>query len=62
MMNPEALLLDEITSALDPENDERSVEYFGKSRKEGVCMLCVTHEMSFAKKLPVEFSSWKAVS
>ena len=49
MMNPKALLLDEITSALDPEMTSEVLNILEKLAEEGVCMLCVTHEMNFAK-------------
>ena len=51
MMSPEALLLDEITSALDPEMTREVLNILVNLAKEGVCMLCVTHEMSFAKEV-----------
>lgn len=49
MMNPKALLLDEITSALDPEMTREVLNILEELAADGVCMLCVTHEMSFAK-------------
>lgn len=49
MMNPKALLLDEITSALDPEMTSEVLKILESLAAEGVCMLCVTHEMQFAK-------------
>ena len=49
MMNPKALLLDEITSALDPEMTREVQNVLESLAADGVCMLCVTHEMSFAK-------------
>ena len=49
MMNPKALLLDEITSALDPEMTREVQNVLESLASDGVCMLCVTHEMSFAK-------------
>ena len=49
MMNPKALLLDEITSALDPEMTREVLNILESLAEEGVCMLCVTHEMTFAK-------------
>lgn len=51
MMNPKALLLDEITSALDPEMTSEVLNILEKLAEEGVCMLCVTHEMNFAKNV-----------
>ncbi len=49
MMNPKALLLDEITSALDPEMTSEVLHILENLAAEGVCMLAVTHEMSFAR-------------
>lgn len=49
MMNPKALLLDEVTSALDPEMTKEVLNILEQLAMEGVCMLCVTHEISFAK-------------
>ena len=49
MMNPKALLLDEITSALDLEMTREVLNILESLAEEGVCMLCVTHEMTFAK-------------
>jgi len=50
-MQPEVMLFDEVTSALDP---ERSREVLGVIREladEGMTMLVVTHEMEFAKEV-----------
>jgi len=49
MMNPKALLLDEITSALDPEMTSEVLAILENLASEGVCMLAVTHEMAFAQ-------------
>lgn len=49
MMNPKALLLDEITSALDPEMTSEVLNILEKLASDGVCMLAVTHEMAFAQ-------------
>jgi len=49
ILNPKALLLDEITSALDPEMSREVLFILENLAKEGVCMLVVTHEMSFAR-------------
>lgn len=49
MMNPKALLLDEVTSALDPEMTREVLNILESLAADGVCMLCVTHEMTFAK-------------
>lgn len=49
IMNPKALLLDEITSALDPEMTSEVLHILENLAAEGVCMLAVTHEMVFAQ-------------
>ena len=49
MMDPKALLLDEITSALDPEMTSEVLQILENLAAEGVCMLAVTHEMAFAQ-------------
>ena len=51
MMNPEALLLDEITSALDPEMSVEVLKIIEKLANEGVVMLIVTHEIPFAERI-----------
>jgi polar amino acid transport system ATP-binding protein len=47
-MEPKVLLLDEITSALDPELVGEVLAVVRKLAKDGMTMLLVTHEMSFA--------------
>jgi putative lysine transport system ATP-binding protein len=47
-MNPKVLLLDEPTSALDPEMVGEVLDVIKQLAKEGLTMLIVTHEMSFA--------------
>lgn len=49
MMNPEILLLDEITAALDPEMVREVLEVVLNLAKEGRTMIIVTHELPFAK-------------
>lgn len=49
MMNPKALLLDEVTSALDPEMTSEVLKLLERLAADGVCMLAVTHEMAFAQ-------------
>jgi len=51
MMNPKALLLDEITSALDPEMSTEVLKIIEKLALDGVVMLIVTHEIPFAQKI-----------
>lgn len=49
ILNPEVLLLDEITAALDPEMVREVLEVVLSLAKEGRTMVIVTHEMRFAK-------------
>ncbi len=51
MMNPKALLLDEITSALDPEMSTEVLKLIEQLASEGVVMLIVTHEIPFARRI-----------
>jgi polar amino acid transport system ATP-binding protein len=51
---PRALLLDEITSALDPELVGEVLEAVRDLKGEGVTMLIATHEMSFAREVADE--------
>ena len=48
-MNPHIMLFDEPTSALDPEMIKEVLEVMIELANEGITMLCVTHEMGFAK-------------
>jgi polar amino acid transport system ATP-binding protein len=48
---PRALLLDEITSALDPELVGEVLEAVRELKSEGMTMLIVTHEMGFAREV-----------
>jgi len=48
-MEPELLLLDEVTSALDPELVAEVLEVIRELAAEGMTMLIATHEMSFAR-------------
>ncbi|MDD2591755.1 MAG: amino acid ABC transporter ATP-binding protein [Erysipelotrichaceae bacterium] len=50
-MNPEILLFDEPTSALDPEMVQDVLDVMKTLAKEGLTMIVVTHEMSFAKEV-----------
>lgn len=49
MMQPKALLLDEITASLDPEIVREVLDVVVGLAKDGMTMLIVTHEMSFAR-------------
>ncbi len=48
-MSPRIMLFDEPTSALDPEMIKEVLDVMIELAKEGMTMLCVTHEMGFAK-------------
>jgi general L-amino acid transport system ATP-binding protein len=48
-MNPKVMLFDEPTSALDPEMIKEVLDVMIELAREGMTMLCVTHEMGFAK-------------
>lgn len=49
-MKPEVMLLDEITSALDPQLVGEVLEVLFTLKDEGMTILMATHEMNFAKK------------
>lgn len=49
-MNPKIMLFDEPTSALDPEMVNEVLDVMANLAKEGMTMVCVTHEMGFARK------------
>jgi len=48
-MNPRVMLFDEPTSALDPEMIKEVLDVMVELAEEGMTMLCVTHEMGFAR-------------
>jgi polar amino acid transport system ATP-binding protein len=48
---PRLLLLDEVTSALDPELVTEVLELIGELKAEGLTMVLATHEMSFARSV-----------
>lgn len=50
-MNPEIMLFDEPTSALDPEMISEVLDVMVSLAEEGMTMLCVTHEMGFARRV-----------
>ncbi len=50
-MNPQVMLFDEPTSALDPEMVREVLDVMVELAEEGMTMLCVTHEMGFAKEV-----------
>jgi polar amino acid transport system ATP-binding protein len=51
MMQPEVLLLDEITASLDPEMVREVLDVVLELAADGMTMLIVTHEMSFARAI-----------
>lgn len=51
MMNPDIILFDEPTSALDPEMVGEVLNLMKQLADEGMTMVCVTHEMSFAREV-----------
>ena len=50
-MNPKIMLFDEPTSALDPEMIKEVLDVMEELAGSGMTMVCVTHEMGFAKKV-----------
>jgi general L-amino acid transport system ATP-binding protein len=50
-LTPQILLFDEPTSALDPEMINEVLEVMTELAAQGITMLCVTHEMGFAKSV-----------
>lgn len=50
-MNPEIILFDEVTAALDPEMVREVLDVILGLAKDGMTMLIVTHEMNFARQV-----------
>jgi general L-amino acid transport system ATP-binding protein len=50
-MNPKVMLFDEPTSALDPEMIKEVLDVMVDLAQGGMTMLCVTHEMAFARQV-----------
>ena len=50
-MNPDVMLFDEPTSALDPDMVGEVLELMKELAREGMTMVCVTHEMGFAREV-----------
>ncbi len=50
-MEPTVILFDEVTSALDPELKEEVLRVMEQLAEGGMTMLCVTHEMNFARRV-----------
>ncbi|KVQ51773.1 amino acid ABC transporter ATP-binding protein [Burkholderia cepacia] len=51
MMDPAVMLFDEPTSALDPEMVGEVLQVMKRLARSGMTMLCVTHEMNFAREV-----------
>jgi general L-amino acid transport system ATP-binding protein len=50
-MNPKVMLFDEPTSALDPEMIKEVLDVMRSLAEDGMTMICVTHEMGFAREV-----------
>ena len=50
-MNPKLMMFDEPTSALDPEMINEVLKAMGELAESGMTMICVTHEMGFARNV-----------
>ena len=50
-MNPRVMLFDEPTSALDPEMIKEVLDVMVELANDGMTMICVTHEMGFARQV-----------
>ena len=50
-MNPDIILFDEPTSALDPEMIKEVLDVMVELAEDGMTMICVTHEMGFARQV-----------
>jgi general L-amino acid transport system ATP-binding protein len=50
-MNPRVMLFDEPTSALDPEMIKEVLDVMVELAGSGMTMVCVTHEMGFARQV-----------
>ena len=50
-MNPKVMMFDEPTSALDPEMINEVLKVMGELAASGMTMICVTHEMGFARNV-----------
>jgi ABC-type polar amino acid transport system ATPase subunit len=50
-MEPKVMLFDEPTSALDPEMVSEVLDTMIELAKSGMTMICVTHEMGFARQV-----------
>jgi ABC-type polar amino acid transport system ATPase subunit len=52
-MKPRYLLLDEVTSALDPEMTAEVLDILAKLAQSGTTMVFVTHEIEFARRISI---------
>lgn len=50
-LKPDIMLFDEPTSALDPESVAEVLDVMAQLAARGMTMLCVTHEMGFARRM-----------
>jgi polar amino acid transport system ATP-binding protein len=50
-MDPEIMLFDEVTSALDPELVKGVLDVMRELADSGMTMICVTHEIGFAREV-----------
>jgi len=50
-MKPDVMLFDEPTSALDPEMVQEVLQVMTELARDGMTMMCVTHEMGFARQV-----------
>ena len=50
-LEPQVMLFDEVTSALDPELTAEVLAVMEDLARRGMTMICVTHEMGFARKV-----------
>jgi polar amino acid transport system ATP-binding protein len=50
-MEPQVMLFDEVTSALDPELTQEVLKVMEQLARDGMTMLLVTHEMEFARRM-----------
>lgn len=53
-MQPKVMLFDEVTSALDPELTEEVLNVMEKLARDGMTMILVTHEMTFARRVATQ--------
>jgi len=56
-MEPKIMLFDEPTSALDPEMVKEVLDTMIELAREGMTMICVTHEMNFAGRSPTAYGT-----